>query len=80
MTVVDGDVQIPYEFRVLVPGLPREYERISRDMRKNHILRYVSMNGLPCAVTRAEPFLRRALELADENKYILKTPRTAVSY
>jgi len=80
MIIADGDVQIPYEFRVLVPGLPREYERISRDMRKNHILRYVTIKGLPCAVTRAEPFLRRAMELADENKYILKTPSTAVSY
>jgi aminoglycoside 3-N-acetyltransferase len=80
MIVIDGDVQIPYEFRVLIPGLPREYERISRDMRKNHILRYVTIKGLPCAVTRAEPFLRRALELADDNKYILKASRTAVSY
>jgi aminoglycoside 3-N-acetyltransferase len=80
MIVIDGDVQIPYEFRVLIPGLPREYERISRDMRKNHILRYVTIKGLACAVTRAEPFLRRALELADDNKYILKAPRTAASY
>ena len=80
MIVVDGDVQIPYEFRVLIPGLPREYERISRVMRKDNILRYVTIKGLPCAVTRAEPFLRRALELADDNKYILKAPKTAVSY
>jgi aminoglycoside N3'-acetyltransferase len=80
MVIADGDVQVPYEFRVLIPGLPREYERISRVMRKHNILRYVTLNGLPCAVTRAEPFLRRALELADENMYILKPPRTALSY
>src|SRR5262249_29436916 len=75
MIVVDGDVQFPYEFQVLIPGLPREYERISRVMRKNNILRYVTAKGLPCAVARAEPFLRLAMELADENKYILTTPQ-----
>jgi aminoglycoside 3-N-acetyltransferase len=80
MSVVDGDVQIPYEFRVLIPGLPREYERISRVLRKTNILRYVKVKGLPCAVARAEPFLRRAMELADENKYILKATKTAESY
>ena len=79
MTVVDGDVEVPYEFRVLIPGLPREYERISRVMRKEKILRYVTAKGLPCAVTRAEPFLHRAMELADENNYILKAPKTAMT-
>jgi aminoglycoside N3'-acetyltransferase len=79
MTVVDGDVEVPYEFRVLIPGLPREYERISRVMRKHNILRYVTAKGLPCAVTRAEPFLHRAMELADENNYILKAQKTAMT-
>jgi len=80
MIVVDGAVEIPYEFQVLIPGLPREYERISRVMRKYKILRYVTVNGLPCAVTRAEPFLKMAMELAEKNNYILKAPRTAMTY
>ena len=80
MIVVDGDIEIPYEFRVLIPGLPREYERISRVMRKHNILRYVTAKGLPCAVTRAEPFLKMAMELADENNYILKAPKTAMTF
>ena len=76
MIITDGDREIPYEFRILRPGLPREYERISRIMRKDKILRYVTRAGLPCAVTRADPFLRRALQLAEENNYILKATRT----
>jgi len=80
MIIIDGDVQIPYEFRVLIPGLPREYERVSRVMRQNNILRYVTVKGLPCAVARAEPFLVQAMELAEENKYILKSPKPAVTY
>jgi aminoglycoside 3-N-acetyltransferase len=79
MIIVDGDHQIPYEFRVLRPGLPREYERISRIMRKETLLRYVTAKGLPCAVTRAEPFLRYALKLADENNYILRAPSAATT-
>lgn len=75
MTIVDGNVEVPYEFRVLIPGLPREYERISRLMRKQSILRYVTVKGLPCAVTRADPFLQRAMELAEDNKYILKVSK-----
>jgi len=80
MIIVDGDVQFPYEFRVLIPGLPREYERISQVMRKNDVLRYVTVKGLPCAVARAESFLVQATELANDNKYILKAPKTAMSY
>jgi aminoglycoside N3'-acetyltransferase len=76
MNVIDGDREFTYECRVLRPGLPREYERISRIMRKEHILRYVTRSGLPCAVTRADPFLRKAMQLADENNYILKAPRS----
>jgi aminoglycoside N3'-acetyltransferase len=74
MMIVDGDLEFPYEFRVLRPGLPREYERISRVMRRDKILQYVSAKGLPCAVTRADPFLDRAMELAEQNNYILKAP------
>lgn len=80
MIVVDGDVEIPYDFRVLIPGLPREYERISRVMRKHNILRYVTVKGLPCAATRAEPFLKMAMELAGDNNYILKPPKTVMTY
>jgi hypothetical protein len=76
---VDGAVEIPYEFQVLIPGLPREYERISRVMRRHNILRYVTVKGLPCAVTRAEPFLKMAMELANKNNYILKAPKTAMT-
>jgi aminoglycoside 3-N-acetyltransferase len=79
MVVVDDGVEIPYEFQVLIPGLPREYERISRVMRRHNILRYVTVKGLPCAVTRAEPFLKMAMELANENNYILKAPKTVVT-
>lgn len=76
MVIIDGDREIPYEFRVFKPGMPREYERIARIMRKEKILRYVSRAGLPCAVARAEPFLRKALRLAEENNYILRVPDT----
>jgi aminoglycoside 3-N-acetyltransferase len=80
MTIVDGDVEIPYEFRVLIPGLPREYERISRVMRNHNVLRYVTAKGLPCAVARAKSFLEIAMELADTNNYILKAHNAAMTY
>jgi len=48
-------------------------------MRKHGILRYVTAKGLPCAVTRADPFLRRAMELAEENNYILRAPSTVMT-
>jgi aminoglycoside 3-N-acetyltransferase len=80
MIIIDGNIEIPYQFRVLIPGLPREYERISRLMRRQQILKYITVKGLPCAVTRAEPFIHCAMELADENNYILKPPKTAMTY
>jgi aminoglycoside 3-N-acetyltransferase len=80
MIIVDGDVEIPYEFRVLIPGLPREYERISRVMRKHNVLRYVTAKGLPCAVARAQSFIETAMELAEANDYILKPSKAAMTF
>jgi len=74
MIIVDGDVEIPYEFRVLRRGLPREFNRLTRILRKDKVLRYVTAAGLPCAVLKADRFIRRSLQLAEENKYIVRTP------
>jgi aminoglycoside N3'-acetyltransferase len=74
MIIVDGDIEIPYEFRVLRHDLPREFGRFTRLLRKEKILRYVTGAGLPCAVAKADPFIRRSLQLAEENRYIVRTP------
>jgi aminoglycoside N3'-acetyltransferase len=74
MIIVDGDVEIPYEFRVLRQDLPREFNRLTRILRKDKVLRYVTAAGLPCAVVKADPFIRRSLQLAEENRYIVRTP------
>src|SRR5262249_23506072 len=74
MIVVDGDAEFGYEFRVLRPDLPREFNRLIRILRKDKILRYVPAAGLPCAVAKAVPFIRRSLQLAEENRYIVRTP------
>jgi hypothetical protein len=73
MIIVDGDVEIPYEFRVLRSDLPREFSRFTRMLRKDGVLRYVTAAGLPCAVVKADVFIRRCLELAEENRYIVRT-------
>jgi aminoglycoside 3-N-acetyltransferase len=74
MIIVDGNAEIPYEFRVLRPDLPREFNRLTRILRREKILRYVTACGLPCAMVKADPFIRRTLELAEENRYIVRTP------
>jgi aminoglycoside N3'-acetyltransferase len=74
MIIVDGDIQIPYELRVLRHDLPREFSRFTRILRKDKILRYVTAAGLPCALAKADPFIRRSLQLAEENRYIVRTP------
>ena len=74
MIIVDEDGEIPYEFRVLRPDLPREFNRLTRILRKDKVLRYVTAAGLPCAVLKADRFIRRSLQLAEENKYIVRTP------
>jgi aminoglycoside N3'-acetyltransferase len=74
MITVDGEVEIPYELRVLRHDLPREFSRFTRILRKDKVLRYVTAAGLPCAVAKADPFIRRCLQLAEENRYIVRTP------
>jgi len=74
MIIVDGKVETPYEFRVLRSDLPREFTRLTRILRRDRLLRYVTVRGLPCAVAKADPFIRRTLELAEENRYIVRTP------
>src|SRR4029079_17454806 len=74
MVIVDGDKQIPYEFRVLKPDLPREFNRLTRTLRNDKVLRYITAGGLPCAVVHADTFLRRSLQLAEENRYIVRIP------
>ena len=76
MIIVDEGGEIPYEFRVLRPDLPREFNRLTRILRKDKVLRYVTAAGLPCAVVKADPFIRRSLQLAEENRYIVE-PRPA---
>jgi aminoglycoside N3'-acetyltransferase len=74
MIIRTGDQEIPYEFRVLRPELPREFDRLTRTLRKEKLLRYVTVSGLPCAVLRAGPYLRRAEELAEQNLWIIRVP------
>jgi aminoglycoside 3-N-acetyltransferase len=74
MIIVDGRAEIPYQFHVLRPDLPREFNRFTRILRKDKVLRYVTVSGLPCAVVKADTFIRRSLLLAEENRYIVRTP------
>jgi aminoglycoside N3'-acetyltransferase len=74
MTIVDGRAEIPYQLRVLRPDLPREFNRFTRILRKDKVLRYVTSAGLPCAVVEADSFIRRSMQLAEENRYIVRTP------
>jgi hypothetical protein len=48
-------------------------------MRKAKIVRYVSRAGLPCTAAQADIFLRKAMELAEENNYILRVPKQPLS-
>ena len=53
---MDEGGEIPYEFRVLRPDLPREFNRLTRILRKDKVLRYVTAAGLPCSCQSRPPF------------------------
>ena len=72
MVVKDGSHEFEYEFCVLLPNVNREYERIANIMLRDKILRYVTVCGLPCLSGNADAFIRRGLELAAENNYIIR--------
>jgi aminoglycoside 3-N-acetyltransferase len=72
MTIKDGSHEFDYEFRVFRPKVNREYERIANIMLRDKILRYVTVCGLPCLSGNADAFIRRGLELAAENNYIIR--------
>ena len=74
MIIVDGRAEIPYQLRVLRPDLTREFHRLTRILRKDRVLRYVTAAGLPCAVVKADTFIRRSMQLAEENRYIVRIP------
>jgi aminoglycoside 3-N-acetyltransferase len=72
MTIVNGSLEIPYEFQVFRAGVLRDYEHVEKIMLRENILRYAKISGLHCTTANAAAFLRRSLELAAQNNYILR--------
>ena len=72
MTIVNGSLEIPYEFQVFRAGVLRDYEHVEKIMLRENILRYAKVGGLHCTTANAAAFLRRSLELAAQNNYILR--------
>jgi aminoglycoside 3-N-acetyltransferase len=71
MTIIDADGrERDYTFRVLRAGVRRDYERVERVLIDEGVLRYVAARGLRCAVTRAQSFIDRAMQLVDEDRYL----------
>jgi hypothetical protein len=70
MTIIDGSNQFEYAFRVLRTGVDRAYNRVERALLKDGTLNYVVAKGLRCAVTDADAFITRSLQLIDEGKYL----------
>jgi aminoglycoside 3-N-acetyltransferase len=70
MTVLEGDRRFEYPFCALRADVHRNYDRVERALTRDGTLRYVSANGLRCAFTDADVFIRRSMRLVDEGHYL----------
>jgi aminoglycoside 3-N-acetyltransferase len=70
MTIINGPDKIRYEFYVLKPEIEGKFARIERILLKDGTLKCINRKGLQCAVTHADEFITRSLELIDRNMYL----------
>jgi aminoglycoside 3-N-acetyltransferase len=68
--ISNGDADLEYAVQPLRPDVHRSYDRVERVLLREGILHYVSMRGLRCSVTEAEPFIERCMRLVDEDQYL----------
>ena len=67
--VIHGEEKIKYNLKPLRTDRSRNYDRATRIMIKEGILRNEKHKGLKVGSAKAEVFIRRSLELIDENLY-----------
>jgi aminoglycoside 3-N-acetyltransferase len=70
MTIAADGKEIPYKFRALRADVQRNYDRVENCLIREGILRYESAGGLRCATMSADRFIKRAMELVDQGRYL----------
>jgi aminoglycoside 3-N-acetyltransferase len=70
MTVFDGEEEFEYTFRVLRATAERDYDRVEAALLRDGTLRYLKSRGLSCAVTDANTFIQRSMQLIEEGRYL----------
>ncbi len=69
MTIIDGSRRIPYALQVMRTTTNGKFDRIERLLLRDGTLKQVSRRGLTCAVTDADRFIVRTLELINRGMY-----------
>jgi aminoglycoside 3-N-acetyltransferase len=71
MMIVDGSgCEMPYTFHALRADVRRDYGRVERVLVDEGILQYIVVGGLRCAVTHAQWFISRAMQLVEDGRYL----------
>lgn len=71
MTIIDGSRRIPYTLRVMRPD-DGQFDDIEKLLLNEGTLKYINRRGLKCAVTDADRFVTRTLDLIDQGMYRFK--------
>lgn len=69
MTIVNGAERVPHRVTPLRPDLVRRYDRAEEILIREGILRFENVSGLRLNSAAVEPFLKRSLELIEEDRF-----------
>jgi aminoglycoside 3-N-acetyltransferase len=70
MRVTNGPERFDYVFQALRPGVRRNYDRVEKAMLRAGTLRRFHSHGLVCTTADADRFIRHAMNLIDQGKYL----------
>lgn len=79
MTIQAESGDLEYTVYPLRRDRPRTplYREVAKELKAEGLLRFVHRKGLPLGTIAVKPFIKRALELIEENRYSVPVPKDA---